>query len=79
MGAAVNVRADERKLQIMKEMGVNAIRTSHNPPSPEFLDLCDRMGLVVLDEAFDEWTKAKVDNGYHLYLMSGVKKTLQAS
>ena len=76
MGAAVNVRADERKLQIMKEMGVNAIRTSHNPPSPEFLDLCDRMGLVVLDEAFDEWTKAKVDNGYHLYFDEWSKKDL---
>ena len=65
----------------MKEMGVNAIRTSHEPIlHRKFLDLCDRMGLVVLDEAFDEWTKAKVDNGLSTcILMSGVKKTLQAS
>lgn len=55
LGAAFYPRAMERQLQIMKEMGVNTIRTSHNPPSPELLDLCDRMGLVVWDEAFDKW------------------------
>ena len=49
-----------------------------NPPSPEFLDLCDKMGLVVLDEAFDEWTKAKVDNGYHLYFDEWSKKDLSS-
>ena len=48
-------------------MGVNAIRTSHNPQSPEFLDLCDEMGFVVLDEAFDEWKIPKVKNGYHVW------------
>ena len=55
LGMAFNRRAMERELQIMQEMGVNAIRTSHNPPAPELLDLCDRMGLVVWDEAFDKW------------------------
>jgi beta-galactosidase len=55
LGMAFNTRAMERELQIMKDMGVNAIRTSHNPPAPELLDLCDRMGLVVWDEAFDKW------------------------
>ena len=55
LGAAVNRRATERQLQIMKSMGVNAIRTSHNPPSPELLEFCDRLGLVVMDEAFDMW------------------------
>lgn len=64
LGAAVNYRATERQLEIMKEMGVNAIRTSHNPPSPEQLELCDKMGLLVQVEAFDEWKTGKVENGY---------------
>ena len=55
LGAAFYTRAMERQLEIMREMGVNAIRTSHNPPSLELLDLCDRMGFVVWDEAFDKW------------------------
>ncbi len=55
LGMAFNVRAMERELQIMRDMGVNAVRTSHNPPAPELLDLCDRLGLVVWDEAFDKW------------------------
>jgi len=66
LGAAVNTRALERQLQIMKEMGVNAIRTSHNPPAPELLDLADRMGVIVLDEAFDMWKKEKTKYDYHL-------------
>ena len=65
LGAAVNARATERQMQIMKSMGVNALRTSHNPPSPEMLDVCDRLGIVVLDEAFDEWKIGKVVNGYN--------------
>ncbi len=64
LGTAVNRRAIERQLQIMQAMGVNAIRTSHNPPAPELLDLCDRMGLLVMDEAFDVWRAAKVPNDY---------------
>jgi len=67
LGAAVNRRATERELQIMKAAGVNAIRTSHNPPSPELLELADRMGLVVMDEAFDMWHIPKVPNGYSKY------------
>ncbi|HEY3594645.1 MAG TPA: beta-galactosidase GalB [Polyangiaceae bacterium] len=64
LGSAVNDRAVERQLRIMKEMGANAIRTSHNPPAPEVLDWCDRLGLLVMDEAFDMWRKPKVKNGY---------------
>jgi beta-galactosidase len=67
LGAAVNRRATERQLQIMKAAGVNAIRTSHNPPSPELLEFCDRLGLVVMDEAFDMWRIPKVPNGYSKY------------
>jgi beta-galactosidase len=59
LGAAVNTRAIERQLEILKDMGCNAIRTAHNPPAPEFLDLCDRMGFIVMDEAFDIWKKRK--------------------
>jgi beta-galactosidase len=55
LGAAFFTRAMERQLEIMKDMGVNAIRTSHNPPAPELLELCDRMGFVVWNEAFDKW------------------------
>jgi beta-galactosidase len=67
LGAAVNRRAIERQLEILKAAGVNAIRTSHNPPAPELLELCDRMGLVVMDEAFDMWRIPKVPNGYSKY------------
>ncbi len=66
LGSAVYKRADERKLQIMRSMGVNAIRTSHNPPSRELLEICDEMGMLVLNEAFDGWSTQKTDNGYHL-------------
>ena len=65
LGAAFNYRAAERQLQILKEMGCNAIRTSHNPPAPEFLNLCDKMGFLVMDEAFDMWQKKK--NKYDYY------------
>lgn len=67
LGAVVNRRAIERQLQIMKDMGVNAIRTTHNPPAPELLDLCDRMGILVQDEAFDIWRKKKTAYDYSLY------------
>jgi beta-galactosidase len=66
LGAAVNVRAMERQLQILKEMGCNAIRTAHNPPAPEFLDLCDKMGFMVMDEAFDMWKKKKNKFDYNI-------------
>lgn len=64
LGAATNVRAIERQLQILKEMGCNGIRCSHNPPSPILLDLCDRMGFLVMDEAFDIWRRRKTDRDY---------------
>lgn len=64
LGTAVNKRATERQLEIMQEMGVNAIRTSHNPPSPEQVQLCDQMGLMIQVEAFDVWQMAKVENDY---------------
>jgi beta-galactosidase len=67
LGAAINTRALERQLEIMKGMGCNGIRTSHNPPAPELLDLCDRMGFIVMDEAFDMWKKKKTEFDYHLY------------
>ncbi len=59
VGSAVPEREWYRRLKLMKEMGANAIRTSHNPPAPEFLRLCDRMGFLVMDEAFDEWAIGK--------------------
>ncbi len=67
LGAAVHDRAEERKIELMKGIGANAIRTSHNPPSPEFLDACDRLGMVVMDEAFDEWEEGKLKYGYKDY------------
>ena len=64
LGAATNERAIERQLQILKAMGCNGIRCSHNPPSPVLLDLCDRMGFLVMDEAFDMWRRRKTDRDY---------------
>jgi beta-galactosidase len=67
LGAAVNRRAIERQLQILQIAGVNALRTSHNPPAPEVLEACDRLGIVVMDETFDVWKTQKVRNGYQKY------------
>ena len=67
LGAAVNKRAIERQLEILKEMGVNGIRTAHNPPAPELLELTDKMGFIVMDEAFDVWKKSKVEYDYGIY------------
>jgi beta-galactosidase len=78
LGAAVNRRALERQLEIMKEMGVNAIRTSHNPPAPELLELTDRMGFLVMDEAFDAWRRPKKKNDYHLLFDDWHEKDLRA-
>jgi beta-galactosidase len=66
-GAAVPLGVWERRLRALRELGVNAIRTAHNPPSPEFLDLCDRRGMLVMDEFFDCWTVGKNKFDYHLY------------
>jgi beta-galactosidase len=67
LGAAVPERVWERRIEILKAGGCNAIRTAHNPPAPEFLDLCDRLGMLVMDEAFDEWKAGKRDYSYKLY------------
>lgn len=64
LGAAVNTRAIRRQLEILREMGVNAYRASHNPPAPEVLALCDSMGILVMDEAFDMWRKRKTERDY---------------
>ena len=65
LGAAVPERVWRRRLETLKAMGANAVRTAHNPPAPEFLALCDSLGLLVMAEAFDEWTFGKVPEGYH--------------
>ena len=67
LGTAVPLAAWERRLAALRALGVNAIRTAHNPPAPEFLDLADRMGFLVMDEMFDCWTVAKNPYDYHLY------------
>jgi beta-galactosidase len=78
LGAAINGRALERQVQLLKEMGTNAIRTSHNPPAPELLELCDRLGIVVMDEAFDCWKRGKTPNDYHLLWDDWHEKDLRA-
>ncbi len=69
LGAAFHARGYERKIEILKEMGCNSIRMTHNPPAPEVLDLCDKHGILVIDELFDIWEQQKYDkvNGYHVY------------
>ncbi|MBX5438351.1 MAG: DUF4982 domain-containing protein [Thermoflavifilum sp.] len=67
LGTAINERALERQLEMLKKMGVNGLRTSHNPPAPELLDLCDRIGILVMDEAFDCWKRGKNPYDYHIY------------
>lgn len=67
LGSAAIPRAEERRVALLKANGYNAIRTSHNPPSPAFLDACDRLGMLVIDEAFDCWTIGKNPQDYHLY------------
>lgn len=67
LGAAVNDAAIRRQIRIMKDMGVNAIRTSHNMPAPELVRACDEMGMMLMVETFDEWKQPKVANGYNLF------------
>lgn len=78
LGSAINVRALERQIEILKDMGVNAIRTSHNPPAPELLDLADKMGILILDEAFDAWVGAKKKNDYSTLFKDWHEKDLRA-
>lgn len=66
LGAAFNIRAAERQLEMLRELGCNAIRLSHNPPAPELLDLTDRMGFLVIDEVFDSWERKKTPHDFHL-------------
>jgi len=79
VGAAVPEHVWERRLQLLQEMGCNAIRTSHNPYSAEFMDLCDRMGFLVMAEAFDEWKvpKGQIKNGYSLYFDEWYERDLR--
>ncbi|RYZ32573.1 MAG: glycoside hydrolase family 2, partial [Sphingobacteriales bacterium] len=77
LGAAINWRALERQLEILKAMGCNGIRTAHNPPAPELLELCDRMGFIVMDEAFDIWAKSKNKFDYHRDWEQWHKKDLE--
>ncbi len=80
VGAAVPEAVWTRRLQLLKDMGCNAIRTAHNPPAPEFLDLCDRLGFLVMDEAFDEWTvrKPQIKHGYSDYFNDWCERDLAA-
>lgn len=78
LGAALNLRALERQLEILKQMGCNALRTSHNPPAPELLDLADRLGFVVMVEAFDCWKRGKAPGDYSRLFDEWHAKDLQA-
>ena len=78
LGMAINERALQRQIQILQDMGCNAIRTSHNPPAPELLDLCDRMGMLVMDESFDCWQRGKRHNDYHLLFRDWHEKDWRA-
>ena len=76
LGTAVSVPALKHQLAILKDMGCNAIRTSHNQPAPELVQLCDEMGFMMMVEAFDEWKSAKCENGYHKYFDEWAEKDL---
>lgn len=76
LGAAVNVAALRHRLLMLKDMGCDAIRTSHNMPAPELVQLCDEMGLMMLVEPFDEWDRAKCDNGYHRFFKNWAEKDM---
>lgn len=76
LGAAVNVAALRHQLTLLKEMGCDAIRTSHNMPAPELVELCDEMGFMMMLEPFDEWDIAKCDNGYHRFFNEWAEKDM---
>ncbi|HTX35797.1 MAG TPA: glycoside hydrolase family 2 TIM barrel-domain containing protein [Bryobacteraceae bacterium] len=78
LGAAAIDRAEQRRVELMKANGFNAIRCSHNPPSPAFLDACDRLGMLVIDEAFDCWTVQKNPQDYHLYFKDWWQRDIDA-
>lgn len=76
LGAAVNVAALRRQLTMLKDMGCDAIRTAHNMPAPELVELCDEMGFMMIIEPFDEWDIAKCENGYHRYFKEWAEKDM---
>jgi beta-galactosidase len=76
LGSAAIDRAEERRVELMKANGFNAIRTSHNPPSPAFLNACDRLGMLVIDEAFDCWNWAKNGQDYHQYFKDWAERDI---
>jgi beta-galactosidase len=78
LGAATIDQAEERRVELMKANGFNAIRASHNPPSKQFLDACDRLGVLVMDEAYDQWVRPKNPQDYHLYFREWWKKDLKS-
>ncbi len=78
LGSATFDRAEERKIEVLKSNGYNAIRTSHNPPSKQLLDACDRLGMIVLDEAFDTWNHPKNPDDYHKYFKEWWPKDLES-
>jgi beta-galactosidase len=78
LGAAVNSRALQRQLELLAEMGSNAIRTSHNPPAPELLELADRLGFLILDEAFDVWAAQKAALDHHTFFAEWHEQDLRA-
>ncbi len=80
LGSAAFDRAEERRVQILKAAGFNAIRTSHNPPSPAFLDACDRLGILVIDELFDVWEQSKqTRQDYSVYFRDWSQRDLEAA
>ncbi len=78
LGSATIDRAEERRVELMKANGFNAVRTSHNPPSKQFLDACDRNGMLVIDEAFDMWERPKNPEDYHLYFKDWWQRDLKS-
>jgi beta-galactosidase len=78
LGAASIDRAEERKIEILKNSGFNAIRTAHNPPSPALLDACDRLGMLIVNEIFDSWEIAKRNQDYHLFFRDWWQKDVES-
>jgi len=78
LGSKAYDRAEERRVELLKASGFNAIRSSHNPPSPAFLNACDRLGMMVIDESFDMWKEEKNPYDYHLYFSDWWKKDIES-
>lgn len=78
LGAAAFDRAEQRRVELLKRAGFNAVRTAHNPPSPAFLEACDRLGLLVLEEAFDGWEKGKTKYDYHVVMKDWWKRDIDS-